>query len=194
MGVFALVLTLFNLENRDTFKPLRYFRSAELKSLDALYNVRGKRDPGKEIAVVMIDENSIKKLGRYPLPRDHIGKFVDIVSGLGVKVLVFDVLYAEPQNESHVKSIERIKNGYLALSEEKNADMNDYVALLDREKMVLGAGALVSDFIYAQACLRSLERLEQSCLALSGRENKDIGNYIAQLEQEKITADVDLKL
>jgi hypothetical protein len=36
MGVFALVLTLFNLENRDTFKPLRYFRSAELKSLDAL--------------------------------------------------------------------------------------------------------------------------------------------------------------
>lgn len=52
----------------------------------------------------------------------------------------------------------------------------------------------MSDFIYAQACLRSLERLEQSCLALSGRENKDIGNYIAQLEQEKITADVDLKL
>lgn len=194
IGVFALVLTLFNLENRDIFKPLRYFRSAELKSLDSLYNVRGKRDPGKEIAVVMIDENSIKKLGRYPLPRDHIGKFVDIVSDLGAKVLVFDVLYAEPQNESHVKSIERIKNSYLALSEEKNADMNDYVTLVEQEKMALGAGALVSDFIYARAYLRSLERLKQSCLALNGRKNENTDNYIAQLEQEKVTADVDLKL
>jgi len=119
IGVFALVLTLFNLESRDTFKLLRYFRSAELKSLDALFSVRGKRDPGKEIAIVMIDENSIKKLGMYPIPRDHIGKFVDIIADSGAKVLVFDVLYAEPQNEPHVKSIERIKNGYLQLSKAK---------------------------------------------------------------------------
>ena len=194
IGVFALVLTLFNLESRDTFKLLRYFRSAELKSLDALFSVRGKRDPGKEIAIVMIDENSIKKLGMYPIPRDHIGKFVDIIADSGAKVLVFDVLYAEPQNEPHVKSIERIKNGYLQLSKAKKAYVNDYITLLEQEKMALGTGALVSDYIYAQAYLRSLEHLKQSCLMLNEEENKDAGNYIAQLEQEKVAADVDLKL
>ncbi len=194
IGVFAIVLTLFNLESRDIFKPLRYFRSAELKSLDALFNVRGKRDPGKDIVVVMIDENSIKKLGKYPLPRDHVGKFVDFVSDMGAKVLVFDLLYAEPQNESHVKSIERIKNRYLESGKEENAVVNDYITLLEREKMALGAGALASDYIYAQAYLRSLERLKESCLTLNGERNKVKDNYMAQLEQEKITADIDSKL
>lgn len=194
VGVFFIVLALFNLESRDIFKPLRYFKSAELKSLDVLFSARGKRDPGKEIVIVLVDENSIKKLGRYPLSRQHVGKFVDIVSDSGAKVLVLDVLYAEPQNESHVKSIERIKNGYLALSKERNADVNDYVTLLEREKATLDAGALASDFIYVQAYLRSLERLKQSYLALNGEKNKDTDNYLAQLEQEKITADVDLTL
>ncbi len=136
IGVFAVVLILFNLESRDIFKTLRCFRSAELKSLDTLFNVRGKRDPGKEIVVVMIDENSIKKLGMYPLPRDYVGKFVDVVADQGAKVLAFDVLYTEPQNTPHVESIERIKNGYLALSKEKNADVNDYVTLLEQEKII----------------------------------------------------------
>jgi Predicted transmembrane sensor domain len=157
IDAFAVVLTLFNLESRDMFNPLRNFRSAELKSLDALFNVRGKRDLGKEIVVVMIDENGIKKLRRYPLPRDHVGKFVDTVADLGAKVLVFNVLYAEPQNEFHVKSIECIKNSCLALSKGKNEDVKDCVTLFEHEKMALGAGALVSDCIYAQAYLRSLE-------------------------------------
>ncbi|MGR3304360.1 MAG: CHASE2 domain-containing protein [Candidatus Scalindua sp.] len=136
VGVFFIVLALFNLESRDIFKPLRYFKSAELKSLDALFSVRGKRDPGKEIVIVLIDENSIKKLGRYPLPRQHVGKFVDIVSDSGAKVLVFDLLYSEHQNESHVKSIERIKNGYLALSKEENTDVDDYITMLEQEKAI----------------------------------------------------------
>ncbi|ODS34459.1 MAG: putative adenylate/guanylate cyclase [Candidatus Scalindua rubra] len=139
VGVFAFVLTLFNLESRDIFKPLRYFKTAELKALDSFFSVRGKRDPGKEIAIVLIDENSIKKLGRYPLPRQDVAKFVDIIADSGARVLVLDLLYAEHQNESHLQSLERLKEGFLALKGEGKTGLDQYATLLEQEKIIADA-------------------------------------------------------
>ena len=64
------VITIYNLEDRDLLKALRIFKAIELKSLDVRFQIRGKRDPGNEIVIVAIDENSIKKLGRYPWPKE----------------------------------------------------------------------------------------------------------------------------
>ena len=198
VGVFFIVLTLFNLESRDIFKPLRYFRSAELKSLDALFSVRGKRDPGKEIAIVLIDENSIKKLGKYPLPREHVGKFVDVIADAGAKVLVFDLIYAEPQNARYVESLERMKRNYLLINKEKGAVADNYLALIEREKMAAGSEALVYDFIYSEkqrrSYLRGLERLQQGYLELNQWDSAMAGQYSGLLDLEKESADADMKL
>ena len=85
--VFVSVIVLYNLETRDIFKPLRFFKTNELESLDLRFRIRGKRDPGNEIAIVTIDESSILKLGRYPWPRRYIAGFVDTISDSGAKVL-----------------------------------------------------------------------------------------------------------
>lgn len=132
--VFVFVITLYNLETRDIFKLLRFFKANELESVDARFRIRGERDPGDEIAIVIIDENSILKLGRYPWPRGHIAKFVDIVSDAEAKVLVFDVIYSEPQNELHLKSLDLLKKSYSEFSKDWVTDDDDYVAVIEKEK------------------------------------------------------------
>lgn len=132
--VFIFVITLYNLETRDIFKPLRFFKRNELESVDLRFRLRGKRDPGKEIVIVAIDENSIIKLGRYPWPRRYIAKFVDTISDSGAKVLVFDIIYSESQNEFHLKSLEHLKESYLTLNNEKVESTDEYIELIEEEE------------------------------------------------------------
>lgn len=56
--VCILVITIYNLEDRDAFKPLRIFRAIEQKSMDIRFQIRGKRDTGGEIVIVTIDEKA----------------------------------------------------------------------------------------------------------------------------------------
>ncbi len=77
---------------------MRIFRAIEQKSLDVRFQLRGKRDPGSEIVIVAIDENSIGKLGWYPWPRRYIAQFVDKITDAKARLLALDVMYAERQN------------------------------------------------------------------------------------------------
>src|SRR3989304_1074933 len=97
--VFIIVITIYNLEDRDMFKALRIFRAIEQKSMDVRFQIRGKRNPGGEIVIVAIDENSIKKLGRYPWPRRYIAEFIDKITAAEARILALDVIYSESQNE-----------------------------------------------------------------------------------------------
>jgi len=133
VGVFSFVIVLYNLESRDVFGPLRFFKKNELESLDLRFRIRGKRDPGKEIAIVMMDEKSIIKLGRYPWPRQYIAKFVDTIADMGAKVLVFDVIYSEFQNEAHLKSLVRLEKNYFALRKRGKLIPDKYTALIGEE-------------------------------------------------------------
>jgi CHASE2 domain-containing sensor protein len=45
------------------------FRHLETASLDLRFRIRGALAPGKETAVVLIDEASLSRLGRWPLSR-----------------------------------------------------------------------------------------------------------------------------
>ncbi len=46
----------------------------------------------------MIDENSIKKLGRYPWPRRYIAQFVDKITEAKARLLALDVMSSEARN------------------------------------------------------------------------------------------------
>ena len=110
--VFIIVITIYNLEDRDMFKALRIFRAIEQKSMDARFQIRGKRDPGDEIVIVAIDENSIKKLGRYPWPRRHIAEFVDKITEAKARLLALDVIYSEAQNVDILAALDALNREY----------------------------------------------------------------------------------
>ncbi|GAX62656.1 adenylate cyclase, family 3 [Candidatus Scalindua japonica] len=110
--ILIIVITIYNLEDRDTFKLLRIFKAIEQKSMDMRFQIRGKRDTGDEIVIVAIDENSIEKLGRYPWSRRYIAELVDKVSAAKAKLLALDVIYSEEQNTDILKTFDILTRDY----------------------------------------------------------------------------------
>src|SRR5215218_4136808 len=73
------------------------FRDLETASLGLRFRIRGARPPGPEIAVVLIDEASLSRLGRWPLSRRLYANAVELLNSAGARVIAFDLLFAEPE-------------------------------------------------------------------------------------------------
>jgi len=119
--VFIIVITIYNLEDRDMFKALRIFKAIEQKSMDVRFQIRGKREPGDEIVIVAIDEKSIKKLGRYPWPRRYVSQFVDRITDAGARLLALDVMYTERQNVDILEALDTLTGKY------NNSELRSYL-------------------------------------------------------------------
>jgi adenylate cyclase len=57
-------------------------------------------DPNLPVRVVDIDEESLKKIGRWPWPRTTVAKLLRNLTGEGAAAVAFDVLFAEPDDTS----------------------------------------------------------------------------------------------
>ena len=82
-----------------------FLRFMELKALDLRMISRGTLSPGGETVIAAIDEKSLSELGRWPWPRTTIAKLVDRLKGYGAKAVGFDIVFAEPDENSSLKTI-----------------------------------------------------------------------------------------
>lgn len=73
------------------------FRDLETASLDLRFRIRGALLPGPEIAVILVDEPSLSRLGRWPLSRRLYANAVALLNRAGARVIAFDLLFAEPE-------------------------------------------------------------------------------------------------
>jgi adenylate cyclase len=85
LGIAALGLT-----NQPT--PLR---AVELQSLDWRFRWRGALPPSDKLLIVAIDDRSIGRFGRWPLPRTRIAEAVERLAALEARVVGIDVLLSE---------------------------------------------------------------------------------------------------
>jgi adenylate cyclase len=72
-------------------------RSLETASLDLRFRVRGVQAPEPETVIVLVDDHSLSRLGRWPLSRRLFGKAVQLLDRAGARVIAFDLLFAEPE-------------------------------------------------------------------------------------------------
>ncbi|MGL4442138.1 MAG: CHASE2 domain-containing protein [Alsobacter sp.] len=56
--------------------------------------------PDAPVRVVDIDEESLKRIGQWPWPRDRIAQAVDRLNELGAAVVTLDIIFAEPDRTS----------------------------------------------------------------------------------------------
>jgi signal transduction histidine kinase/CHASE2 domain-containing sensor protein len=68
----------------------------DLAARDWLLRGRGKIAPPPEIAIIVIDEESIARLGRFPWPRELMARGLERISAARPKAITLDVLYSEP--------------------------------------------------------------------------------------------------
>jgi adenylate cyclase len=87
------------------FVDVTFLRFMELKALDLRMVSRGKIASGGETVIVTIDEKSLSELGRWPWPRTVIARLVDQLKAYGAKVVGFDVIFSEPDENSSLKTI-----------------------------------------------------------------------------------------
>jgi adenylate cyclase len=87
------------------FIDVRFLRFMELKTLDLRMLSRGKLPSGGEVVIATVDEKSLSELGRWPWPRTTIAKLIDKLKQNGAKAVGFDIVFAEPDDNSSIKAI-----------------------------------------------------------------------------------------
>lgn len=125
------------------FVDVPFLRFMELKALNLRMVSRGQLPTGGEIVIAAIDEKSLSELGRWPWPRSTHAELVDRLKEYGAKAVGFDIVFAEPEANSSLQTIDELSK------EMKKAGIQDKIIqqLLNRTKMTADNDAILSESI-----------------------------------------------
>jgi adenylate cyclase len=71
-------------------------------------------DPEIPVRVVDVDEESLAKIGQWPWPRTVLADLLDRLTERGAAVVVFDMIFAEPDQTSPEQALDRFEPGQRA--------------------------------------------------------------------------------
>lgn len=166
-----------------------WFEAMELKALDLKFLARGERAPGQEVVIVAVDEKSLGEMGRWPWPRAKVADLVNRLHEYGTKVIAFDVVFAEPQENTEANVLRRLQQEELKeisdlgiTVDEAPLEMKKELKFLEKE--IARAETWNDDVLLAKA----VERFPGSVLGyffyFTPQEIKDLKEeqYLAGLE------------
>jgi adenylate cyclase len=96
-------------------------------ALDFQFRLRGERSPGQDVVLVLVDEKSLKEIGRWPWPRDKQALLVDRIHAGKPAVLGLDIIYAEPEESDAIREIK----SWLAEEQQKEPLPQKVLGLLE---------------------------------------------------------------
>ena len=67
------------------------------------------RQPSERIAIIAIDDQSVRNIGRWPWPRDVHAQLIDMLSAAKAKTIVHTVFFFEPQTDRGLVFIRKMK-------------------------------------------------------------------------------------
>src|SRR5262245_21010592 len=85
-------------------------RNLEAKALDLRFHLRGVKQRGAPVILVVIDNRSIDELGRWPWSRKRFAEIVHQLHAAGAKVVAFDLLMTEPEAGLDDALLDRIRH------------------------------------------------------------------------------------
>lgn len=97
-------------------------------ALDFQFRLRGERSPGQEVILVLVDEKSLKEVGRWPWPRDKQARLIDQIHAGEPTVVGLDIIYAEPEESITVRDIKT----WLAAERQKDPLPSNVLGLLEK--------------------------------------------------------------
>lgn len=94
---------------------LRYLNKLEAALYDTWLRMTAPKGVDDRIAILDIDEKSLKEVGRWPWGRDKMATLVNkLFNEYGVAGLGFDVVFAEPDVSSGIAALDKLAKGPLA--------------------------------------------------------------------------------
>lgn len=107
-------------------------------ALDYQFRLRGERPPGQEVVLVLIDEKSLKEIGRWPWPRDMQALLIDRIRASSPTVIGLDIIYAEAEESRARQAVkvwldrERLEG---RLDHERLKLLDSHFATLDTDRL-----------------------------------------------------------
>lgn len=94
----VIVLLVGTLASWGRLEQPSFLELVELKAYDARMRLRGKLPWTGQVVIAAIDEESIRRVGRWPWSREKIAELVDVLNREGARAVGFDVGFFDPQN------------------------------------------------------------------------------------------------
>jgi len=89
---------------------LSLLQTVELRSLDTRFKMRGARPHDPRIVIVAIDENTLRKLGAFPVARDAYARLIDRLHDGGARVIAFDADFPTPEKNAALDALRRLQS------------------------------------------------------------------------------------
>lgn len=132
--------------------------------LDSQFKLRSARPVGSDVVLVVIDEKSLKELGRWPWSRDKQARLIREIGADGAKVIGLDLIYAEAQTADLLRDLKEVlsstkEGGQLPESSRRalekmlasgDADHQFAESLRTTRNVVLGFPLIVPEARFAQ--------------------------------------------
>lgn len=131
-GVSVLTLVVYALTwlTPGAAPGLRLLIDLEARTLDMRFRLRGPQKPSPKIAIVAIDQKSEDLLGRWPFSRTVFSQALDFLREAKARVVVFDVNFQKPDENSALKALVELKQRAAASGIDKSDPR--FAELLDR--------------------------------------------------------------
>ncbi len=80
------------------------------KSIDWRLLDRGPQFGSDQVAIIAVDDRSVEKEGRWPWPREKIGRIISSAIDGGAKLIAFDAVFSEEDQNSSLPVLSKLKN------------------------------------------------------------------------------------
>jgi len=112
--LIGVLLTLFFLFITLT-GVLDFPEAMEMKAFDLRARLAAPEDRNPDIELVVISEEDLSELGRFPWPRDILAQGIRNLSLAGARVIALNIYFPEPEETSGLKAIRILKEAYEGL-------------------------------------------------------------------------------
>ncbi|MFC1891557.1 CHASE2 domain-containing protein [Thermodesulfobacteriota bacterium] len=107
----------------------------EMKTFDLRAGLAAPETSNPDIELVVISDDDLAELGRFPWPRNILAQGIDNLSLAGARVIALNVLLMEPEDSSGLKAIKGLKDSFDELGlAQKGKGLDYYKILLETEK------------------------------------------------------------
>jgi eukaryotic-like serine/threonine-protein kinase len=118
-----------------SFNSFSFFETIEkyLYGVGMRFSLSPSMGAGK-IAIIDIDEKSLKQLGPWPWPRSRIAGMIDILKNNGAKLIGMDLLYSEKESNQGLEQVRALYNEFA--SDDASKQQSETARILSRLKEI----------------------------------------------------------
>jgi adenylate cyclase len=113
-----------------SFLNVSGLRLLETESLDLRFRIRGPLPPSPDAVLITVDDNTLATFGRWPLSRRLFAKAVAALDEAGAKVIVLDLLFAEPEQPAPPDLRTAARTAATAFADDKNSPIRSALTRL----------------------------------------------------------------